>query len=114
MSLPAIASLHSPAADQKLRPGLIVEAADLDDRTSVGGVVNKLSVTDIHSGVGNVARAGTKEEQVAGLQVFALDRDHASPCGLLIGVAGHVEAAGAHQHLREAGAVEAKARSASP
>ena len=107
-------SFHSAAGDQQTRPRLIVQAADLDDRMTVGGVVNKLAIANVHSGVSNVFRRGTEEEKVPGLKVLALDRDHALPRGLLVRVAGHDFPAGAHQHLRKAGTVKAKAGTASP
>jgi hypothetical protein len=37
-----------------MRPGLIVEPADLDSRMAVGCVVNELTVADEHSGVRDV------------------------------------------------------------
>src|ERR1017187_10247607 len=107
-------SFHPAAGDQKLCPGLIVKAADLDDRMSVGSVLNELAIADEHSRMINVPWGGTEEEQVARLEIFAVYGDHAAPRGLFVCVARHIEAAGTHQHLRETGAVEAKARPASP
>src|SRR5580698_1962480 len=108
------AFFHSAAGDQKVSPGLVVDAADLDDRMSVGAVVNELAIADEHSGVSDVARRGTEKKQVARLKILTVDWDHTFPRGLLVGIARHVEPAGAHQHLREARTVEAKTRTASP
>ncbi len=55
-----------------------------------------------------------KYEQVAGLQVLAVDGSDAAPFGLRLGVARHVDAAAAAEHLREAGAIVAVAGSAAP
>jgi len=81
---------------------------------SLGGVVNKLTVTDVHSGVRDGFRRGAKEEQIARLESFAVYGNHARPRGLLVGIARHIDAARPHQHLRETGAIVAKARTPTP
>ena len=48
------------------------------------------------------------------MQILALDRRHAAPIGLRLGVARHQHAAAALQHLHEAGAIVAEAGSAAP
>ena len=58
----------SPYRNQKLRPGHVVEPADLHAGMAVRGVVNELAVAKIHAGMGNLGDTRAKEQQVAGLQ----------------------------------------------
>ena len=47
-------SFEPSATDQQMRPGLIVQPADLDSRMAVSCVVDELTVTDEHAGVRDV------------------------------------------------------------
>lgn len=69
---------------------------------SIGGVVDELAVSDVHAGVRNIFQRRAKKEQISGLQIAPFDLGHAAPSRLQIGIARHVDAAGADQHLREA------------
>src|SRR5437660_182764 len=81
---------------------------------TVGRVVNKLSVADKHSRVGNVDSVAPEEEEISSAQFPSVNRYHASPRGLQVGVARHGDPAAAHQHLRESRAVVAEARAPAP
>lgn len=39
---------HPSAGDEQVRPGLVVQAADLNDGMSIGGVVNELTAANVH------------------------------------------------------------------
>src|SRR5208283_2762101 len=101
--------LHATAGHQEFGPWGIVEAADLNHGMAVGGGLDELAVTDVHAGVSDLGRRVAEEQKVSGLEVVALDRSDTFPGGLLVGVARHVDATGAQQHLSEAGAVEPEA-----
>src|SRR5258708_8235307 len=97
-----------------MRPRVVVETADLDHWMAVCSVVNELAVADVHAGMRNLVSGGAEKEEVAGLQVFTFDGNYSRPCGLLVGIARHVDAAGAKQHLSETRAVIAEAGKTSP
>ena len=101
-------SFDPSAGDQQMRPRLIIEPADLDSRTTVSCVVDELTVTNEHAGVRDVIGGTAEEQKISGAQVFAVDRENAVPCGLLVRIARHVDSAASHQHLRKAGTIESK------
>jgi hypothetical protein len=39
---------HPSAGDEQVRPGLVVQAADLNDGMTIGGVVNELTAANVH------------------------------------------------------------------
>jgi len=80
----------------------------------VSGVVDELAVSDVHAGVGDVSGVIAEKEEVAGLQIFAIDRSDAGPCSLQVRIARHDDTPLAHEHLREAGTIEAEIRRATP
>src|SRR5579859_3106124 len=92
---PASFSLHSPRGDQEFVPRFLVEAADLDHGMPVGCGLDELAIADKHARVSDFLRGVSEKEEIARLELFAVDGNDAGPCGLLVGVAGHVDAAGA-------------------
>lgn len=78
------------------------------------GVMDESTVADVQTGVGDALGTIAEEKQVSGLKVVAIDGGDTAPRRLQVGVAGHDDSTLAEQHLREAGAIEAEIRGASP
>ena len=52
---------HAAAGYQEVRPGLVVEAANLHDRMIMRGVVDKFAVADIHSRMRDLVDGGAEK-----------------------------------------------------
>ena len=76
-----------------MRPGFVIQAADLYDWVPISAVVDELSIANIHAGVRDLASGRAEKYQVTGLKSFAINRSHAGPCRLPVRIARHIESA---------------------